>query len=191
MNIKLIIGLGNPGKKYESTRHNLGRSIIQAWRKQAGFSDFKEKKKMQALVSEDKFQKEKVVLALPETFMNSSGQSIKLIVKNYKIKPDSVVVVHDDFDLDLGKIKISKDRGSGGHKGIQSIINQLKTKSFVRFRIGIKPKRKSKDLDKFVLKKFSRTEQLIIKKIIKKTLEAISFYMENDLEKAMNEFNKE
>ncbi len=191
MNIKLIIGLGNPGEKYESTRHNLGRLIIQAWQKQTGFSDFKEKKKIQALVSEDRFQKEKVVLALPETFMNSSGQSVKLMVKNYKLKPSSVVVVHDDFDLDLGKMKISKDRGSGGHKGIQSIINQLKTKDFIRFRIGIKPKRKPKDLDKFVLKKFSRTEQLIIKEMIKKTLKAISFYLENNLEKAMNEFNKE
>jgi len=189
--MNLIIGLGNPGKKYESTRHNFGRLIIQAWQKQTGFSDFKEKKKFQALVSEERFQKEKVVLALPETFMNSSGQSVKLMVKNYKLKPDNIVVIHDDFDLDLGKIRISKDKGSGGHKGIQSIIDQLKTKGFIRFRIGIKPKRKPKDLDKFVLKKFSRTEQLIIKKTIKKTLGAISFYLENNLEKAMNEFNKE
>jgi len=185
--MKLIIGLGNPGKQYKSTRHNLGRLIIKSFQKKAGFSDFESKKKMKALIS----KKEKTILALPETFMNSSGQSIKLIAKNYKLKSDNIIVIHDDFDLDIGKMKISKNRGAAGHKGIQSIINQLKTKSFIRFRIGIKPKRKPKDLDKFVLKKFSKTEQLIIKKAIKKTLGAISFYLENDLEKAMNEFNKE
>ena len=185
--MKIIIGLGNQEKKYESTRHNLGRLIIKSFQKKADFPEFKTNKKLQALIS----KKEEVVLALPETFMNASGQSVKLLAKNYKLKADNIIVIHDDFDLELGKIRISKNKGAGGHKGVQSIINELKTKDFIRFRIGIKPKRKPKDLDKFVLKKFTGTEEKIIKKVIEKTLNAIEVFLNQGLEKAMSEFNKE
>jgi len=185
--MKIIIGLGNQEKKYESTRHNLGRLIIKNFQEKAGFSEFKINKKLQALISKE----ERVVLALPETFMNTSGKSVKLLIKNYKLKADNITVIHDDFDLDLGKMKISKNRGAGGHKGVQSIINELKTKDFIRFRVGIKPKRKPKDLDKFVLKKFTETEQKIIEETIEKTLNAIEVFLNQGLEKAMTEFNKE
>jgi len=188
--MKIIIGLGNPGEKYRSTRHNLGRLIIENFQKEAGFPDFKLKKKLQALVSKDKVNKEKIALALPETFMNSSGKSVKSLTANYKLSAKDIWVVHDDFDLELGKLRISKDRSSGGHKGIQSIMNELKTKDFVRFRVGVKSKRRPRNLDKFVLKKFSKIEKEVIKKAIKKTLEAIALTLEQGLEKAMNEFNK-
>ncbi len=185
--MKIIIGLGNPEKKHESTRHNLGRLIIKSFQKKDDFLEFKTNKKLLALIS----KKEKVVLALPETFMNASGKSVKLLAKNYKLDANNIVIIHDDFDLELGKIRISKNRGAGGHKGVQSIINELKTKDFIRFRIGIKPKRKPKDLDRFVLKKFTETEQKIIKNVIEKTLNVIEVFLNQGLEKAMSEFNKE
>lgn len=184
--MKIIIGLGNPEKKHESTRHNLGRLIIKSFQKKAGFPDFELKKKMKALIS----KKGKMILAFPETFMNASGKSVKLLVKDYKLKTNNIVVVHDDFALDLGKIKISKSKGAAGHKGVQSIINELKTKDFIRFRVGIKPRRRPKNLDKFVLKKFTKQEKEVIKKTIEKCVEALEFVLEQGLEKAMNEYNK-
>ncbi len=184
--MKIIIGLGNPEKKHESTRHNLGRLIIKSFQKKVGFPDFELKKKMKALIS----KKGKTILALPETFMNASGKSVKLLVKNYKLKTNNIVVVHDDFALELGKLRISKNRSSGGHKGIQSIINELKTKDFIRFRIGIKPKRQPKNLDKFVLKKFTKQEKEVIKKAIKECVKALELELKQGLEKAMNEYNK-
>ena len=184
--MKIIIGLGNPEKKYESTRHNLGRLIIKSFRKKAGFSDFELKKKMKALIS----KKGKTILALPETFMNASGTCVKLLTKRYTLDIKNLIVVHDDFALELGKLRISKNRSSGGHKGIQSIINELKTKGFIRFRIGIKPKRRPKNLDKFVLKKFTKQEKETIKKAAKECVKALELVLEQGLEKAMNEYNK-
>ncbi len=184
--VKFIVGLGNPGEKYESTRHNLGRLIVKSFQRKIGFPDFELKKKMKALIS----KKGKVIIALPETFMNTSGASVKLLVKRYIIDSKNLIVVHDDFDLELGKLRISKNRSSGGHKGIQSIINELKTKDFIRFRIGIKPKRRPKSLDKFVLKKFTKQEKETIKKAIEECVKALELALEQGLEKAMNEYNK-
>ncbi len=184
--MKIIIGLGNPEKKHESTRHNLGRLIIKGFQRKADFPDFELKKKMKALIS----KKGKVILAMPETFMNASGKSVKLLVKDYKLKTNNIVVVHDDFDLNVGKIKISKNKGAAGHKGVQSIINELKTKDFIRFRIGIKSKRRPKNLDKFVLKKFTKQEKETIKKAVENCVEALELALEQGLEKAMNEYNK-
>jgi len=184
--MKIIIGLGNPEKKHELTRHNLGRLIIKSFQRKADFPDFELKKKMKALTS----KKGKIILALPETFMNASSKSVKLLVKNYKLKTNNIVVVHDDFDLGLGKLRISKNRSSGGHKGVQSIINELKTKDFIRFRIGIKSKRRPKNLDKFVLKKFTKQEKETIKKAVENCVEALELALKQGLEKAMNEYNK-
>ncbi|XOB41162.1 MAG: aminoacyl-tRNA hydrolase [Candidatus Nealsonbacteria bacterium] len=188
--MKIIIGLGNPEKKYQLTRHNLGRLIIENFQKEIKSPDFRLKKKFQALISESKISKDKIILALPETFMNSSGRAVKSLTANYKMPIKNIWVVHDDFDIELGKLRISKNKSSGGHKGIQSIINELKTKDFIRFRIGIKPKRRPKNLDKFVLKKFTKQEKETIKEAVKKCIEALEFALEQGLEKAMNEYNK-
>lgn len=188
--MKILVGLGNPEKKYESTRHNLGKLIIENFQKEIKFPDFKLKKKFQALISEGKISKDKIILALPETFMNSSGRAVKSLISNYKMPIKNIWIIHDDFDIELGKLRISKNKSSGGHKGIQSIINELKTKDFVRFRIGIKPKRRPKNLDKFVLKKFTKQEKEVIKKAIKECVKALEFALEQGLEKAMNEYNR-
>lgn len=169
----LIIGLGNPGKKYGNTRHNVGFRAIDELKL---------------------FDLESVVLAKPKTFMNESGKAVKNLLKNYHLKPNSLILIHDDIDLPLGKIRIAKNRGAAGHKGVESIIKVLGTKNFVRFRIGIKPKSyilNSKSLDKFVLQKFNKEEKEVIDEVIKKTARAIEYLLKEGLEKAMNKFNKQ
>ena len=189
--MKIIVGLGNPEKKHESTRHNLGRLIIKSFQKQSVFPDFKLKKKFQSLISEDKFNGEKIILALPETFMNLSGKAVKSLIANYKLSTKDVWIIHDDFDVELGKLKISENKSSAGHNGIQSIINELKTKDFTRFRIGIKPKRIPKTLEKFVLKKFTKKELEIIERIDDKAIQVLEFALKEGIEKTMNEFNQD
>lgn len=189
----LIVGLGNPGQKYENTPHNIGRLVLSNWKEAAGFSDFSFKKKFNAFISENNFEGEKIILALPETFMNNSGNAVKALVSNYKLTAADIWVVHDDIDLPLGKIKIVKDRGAAGHKGIESIIKILKTKNFIRFRIGIKPKPYTlnpKILTKFVLQQFNKENKKIVKEIIKTAIEAIELSLKEGVEKAMNKYNK-
>ena len=171
----LIVGLGNPGKKYQNTRHNIGSRTID---------------ELESLNLKD------VVLAKPRTFMNNSGQAVKSLIQTYFTNNTMVLlskyfwVVHDDIDLPLGKIKISKGRGSAGHKGIESIIKELGTKNFVRFRIGICPKTgKPKNPERFVLQNFNKEEEKNVKEVIKKTAEAIEFCLKEGLEKAMTKFN--
>ena len=186
----LIIGLGNPGEKYQLTRHNIGRLIVSSWQLVAWFPNFKFNKKFNALISKGIFNKKKIVLALPETFMNLSGKSVKSLTTNYKLPTTNLWVIHDDIDLPLGKIRIVKNRGSAGHKGVESIIRELKTKEFIRFRIGISQFAQNQKSNEFVLKNFTKNEEKIVKKLIKKIAEAIEFSLKEGIEKAMSRFNK-
>jgi PTH1 family peptidyl-tRNA hydrolase len=189
----LVVGLGNPGKKFEKTRHNVGFLVLNEFSKNNNFPKFKLSKKFQAEITEGEIAGQKVILAKPRTFMNLSGKCVKLLTKTYNLKPNNLIAIHDDLDLPLGKIKISFGRGAAGHKGVESIIRELKTKNFVRFRIGIKPKTynlKPITLEKFVLQKFTNEEEKIVKDVIKKTAEAIEFSLKEGLEKAMNKYNR-
>ncbi len=166
----IIIGLGNPGKKYKDTRHNVGSKVIDELE----------------FLNETKF-----VLIKPKVFMNNSGKAVKKIISNFQFPIFNLWVIHDDIALTVGKIKISKNRGAAGHKGIESIIKELKTKNFVRFRVGIQPKSgKPKSIEKFVLQKFNKEEKKIIKEVIKKTVEAVEITLKQGLEKAMTKFNR-
>lgn len=168
----LIVGLGNPGKKYADTRHNVGSRVVS----ELGSLNLKN-----------------VILEKPKTFMNESGKAVKSLLKQYKIKPNSLVVVHDDIDLPLGTIRIVKNRGAAGHKGVESIIKELKTKNFIRFRIGIANEKKENTKQKlkgFVLQKFNRGEEKIVKEVIKKTAEAVEFFLKEGLERTMTKYNK-
>lgn len=186
----IIIGLGNPGKKYEYTRHNIGFRVVDEFRKRNNLSGFKPSKKFNSLISEDAFDSKKVIIAKPQTFMNESGKAVKTLINFYKTTRTVLLVIHDDVDLPLGKIRIAKNRGSAGHKGVQSVIDRLKTKNFIRFRFGIKPQAgKLKNSEKFVLQKFSKEEKNIVKEIIEKTVEAIELTLNQDLEKTMNKYN--
>lgn len=189
----LIVGLGNPGKKFKRTRHNLGFRIVENFAKKNNFPDFKFSKKNNAKICKRKIDQKSIILAKPQTFMNNSGKVVKKLTYNLQLTTNNLWIIHDDLDLPLGKIRISKGRGSAGHKGVQSIIDELKTKNFVRFRIGIKPKKyklKAKNLEKFVLQKFTKREEKIIKKAIERTCLAIKMAIREKIEKAMTEFNK-
>jgi len=157
----IIVGLGNPETKYKNTPHNIGFEAIDRIAKENNFPDFKLSKKFKAIISE----KDDTILVKPETYMNNSGQSVAKLVKFYKTK--DLTVIHDDIDLPLGKIRVSQNRGSAGHKGIESIIKELGTKDFKRIRIGVQPEEKPRNLEKYVLTKFKKgTEQLIVKEIM-------------------------
>jgi len=194
-----IIGLGNPGGEYKNTRHNVGRIILEKFANTNAdsFSSWEESGKLKALYSKGKIGKNNVELLMPETFMNNSGVSVKKIITSSK-KAENLVVIYDDLDLGFGDFKVSFNRGSGGHKGLESIIKNIKTKGFIRVRVGIspvtpkgkirKPKGEKKVLD-WVMKDFKKIEMEILKKISKKTNEAIEIIIKDGRVKAMNKFN--
>lgn len=176
----LIAGLGNPGKKYEKTRHNVGFMILDRFAANEGVA-FKYSEKFNADIAETTlvFPGEKkhvrMMLAKPQTFMNNSGESIAKIAKFYKLRSDDQVwVVHDDLDIELGTIRIRVSGSSAGQKGVESIIERLGTDCFTRFRVGIKPKEgQKKPAEEFVLEKFKAEERKTIEKEIDKVLEMI------------------
>jgi PTH1 family peptidyl-tRNA hydrolase len=189
----LIVGLGNPGKKYEKTRHNVGFMTVEGLKlKVESFSDWRNIGKLQAKISEGEISSQRVILVKPQTFMNESGKSVKSLTKQYALTANNLIVIHDDLDLPLGKIRISVGIGSAGHKGVESIIRELGTKDFVRFRIGIKPLKtvREQETEKFVLKKFDKPEEKILKEAIEKTIEAVETTIKEGVEKAMSRFNK-
>jgi PTH1 family peptidyl-tRNA hydrolase len=177
----LIAGLGNPGEKYDRTRHNVGFAVIN---KLAAIFDVKLKNesKFEAEVAETTimFPGEKkhvrVALAKPQTYMNESGRSIQKLVKYYRLRTeDQVWIIHDDLDLQLGQVRIRVNGSSGGQKGIDSIINALGTNHFVRFRIGITPTAgQPKAAEEYVLEKFRKEEQVIIDEEIQTVIEQIN-----------------
>lgn len=167
--MRLIIGLGNPGRKYKKTRHNVGFRVLDEFRKQNSFPNFKMQKKFQAEVSEGLLNKEKTILVKPQTFMNNSGRAVRALVNFYKIPLENLVVVHDELDLPIGEIKMSEDKGSAGHNGVQSIINELGSQAFNRLRIGISDPNSAISPEKFVLQKFSKPEQKILKSVVQKS----------------------
>jgi len=189
--MKLIIGLGNPGEKYEKTRHNIGFMAIESLREViGGFSNWKLDKKLETEVSRGHIASccEDVILAKPQTFMNNSGRAVQLLTTHYKLRPADVLIVHDDLDLELGTLRLSFASGSAGHNGVQSIIDTLGTKDFWRLRVGIGPKRGA--ADKFVLKPFSRTEQLKVKRAVTATAHAVQLMFQKGPSAAQTEINQ-
>lgn len=177
--MKLILGLGNPDKKYQNTRHNIGFAmldyIFDNWLKAEGFSAWSENKKFQALISEGAINNEKIIIAKPLTFMNNSGIAAQALLSYYKINPSDLIVIHDELDLILGNFKIQKNISSAGHNGIGSIIEMIGTQDFTRARIGVgREDRKAQGNGAdFVLGKFNLLEKLKLKDVKKKILEAL------------------
>lgn len=184
MNIKLIIGIGNPSPEYQNTRHNVGFMFIDHIAKKNDFGDFEMNKKLNALTAKGKIDGSSVILSKPQTYVNKTGESA-LKLKNFsKIKPEQILVIQDDLDVPFGNTKISFDKNSGGHKGIESIMKSLKTKKFYRLRIGLaklalqkarqqSDKKRDEFVVKMVLSKFSPSEQEHLKKILKEGYEKI------------------
>lgn len=192
-----IVGLGNPGDEYKSSRHNTGRILAESFCKKEKFPEFKVDKKLKAVVSGGKMEKEKVEVIIPETFMNKSGLSLKPIVTSKK-KAQDLIVIYDDLDLAIGTFKISFNRGSGGHRGVESIVRTLKTKEFVRIRVGISPSTPSGKVKKpqgekkvvdFIIGDFKPKELDAIKKVSKKINEALEMIITENYQKAMSVYN--
>ena len=172
--MKLIIGLGNPDEEYKKTRHNAGFLAVDALVLILQATNYKLQANFNTEVSNGIIDNEKIILAKPQTFMNNSGQAVKAIIDYYKIKPEDIVVIHDDLDIPLGEYKISKNKNSGGHKGVQSIIDYLGTKDFTRIRIGIMTENKKTPTEKFVLERFSGDEMGIVEGVIEEIAKNIS-----------------
>jgi len=189
----LIVGLGNPGPKFKNTRHNLGFMVLDKFSEENDFSDWKKSEKNNCLFEKKIIAEKEIELVKPLTYMNNSGRAVKLVAKKHNLKSKDIIVVHDDIDLPLGKIKIVKNRGAAGHKGIQSIINESGTKDFVRIRVGIKNKKianREQRTEDFVLKKFTKEEEKILKGTVEKAVKVIDFFLKEGAEKTMTEFNK-
>ena len=192
-----VVGLGNPGDEYAGTRHNAGRVILEALAQKNDFSDWYEDKKTRGLWSTGKLGKTKVQLVEPNNFMNNSGGSVKPLIK-VKKDLESLVVIYDDLDLPIGRVKISFDRGDGGHNGLKDIISVLKSREFVRIRIGVSPETPGGKLKKpkgeqavidFLMKDFKDAEMTELKKIAKKIGEALECFATDGKDKMMSLYN--
>jgi len=189
--MRLIVGLGNPGEKYQNTRHNLGFMVLdELARKMLPLLKTKwqeDKKDNSQFIKIDS----QLILVEPQTMMNASGFAVAKMANFYKVKPEDIWVVHDDVDLPLAKIKIRLGGAAAGHHGVESIIQQLGTDKFVRFRLGISHPGKSNDklVERYVLHNFDVHEKSKLKQMIKQTVGAIEVALDDGLEKAMNHFN--
>ncbi len=195
----IIVGLGNPGEEYANTRHNTGRMALEYACDQNNIGEWKEDKKANATIARGMIEKSTAVLVLPDTFMNKSGSAVAKYVKSVKAA-EKLVVVYDDLDLPLGKMKMSFDRGSGGHKGIESIARALKTKAFWRIRIGVSPATVSgklrkpsgeKDVLDFILSKFKPSELPVLKTVFKRAATVLDTIASEGPMKAMGVCNSQ
>lgn len=183
----IIVGLGNPGKRYENTRHNVGFNVIDILANEYGISVTKMKHK--ALIGEGRVGTEKIVLVKPVTYMNLSGESLVEIYNFYKIDRNNIVVIYDDIDLDVGKIRIRKKGSGGTHNGMKSIVKCLETTDFPRIRVGISKPEPGDDLANFVLSRFSKEEEVELKDGLEKVVKAIDCIITENIDLSMNKFN--
>ncbi len=193
----ILVGLGNPTEEYENTRHNAGRDALEYVRKKEKFPEWEFDKKLNAQITEGKIGKAKVMLVCPDTFMNKSGTTVQKLVKSKKAAQE-MLVVYDDLDLPIGKIKISYNKSSGGHNGLESIIRAVKTQEFPRIRIGVSPGTPSGKIRKlegekkvlgFLLGKFTKGDQEKLSKVYKMVHEAITVATTEGHVMAMNKCN--
>ncbi len=186
--MKLIVGLGNPGGQYQDTRHNIGFMVVDkiekdlskgippAWQKD-------EKKNVLTVKIGD------ILFVKPQTFMNKSGFAVRALMDFYKLTPQDIWIIHDDMDLPIGKIKIRAQGSSAGHNGVESIIRELKSDQFVRFRLGIGHGIKHSNVISFVLSRFHQDEAGDFKKLVKHAADAVQMALKNGIEKTMNRYN--
>ena len=193
--MKLIVGLGNPGRSYANNRHNIGFMCVNHFARTQGIRF--DRKQGQARIGSGEIAGSQVVLAKPQTYMNSSGESVSRLVKRFKVTPGDLLVIHDDLDLPPGKIRIRSGGSSGGHKGINSIISCLGTKEFSRLRVGIgrplalvgSTEMCEADIIAYVLSDFYPDEKQVITQVIPRVSEAILCVLTESLVVAMNKYN--
>lgn len=185
--MKLIVGLGNPGDKYAGTRHNIGFSVIVnlADRYNVGMSESKQK----AAVGKCVIGGEKVLLAMPQTYMNLSGDSVRALADYYHLEPEEILVVYDDINLDVGKLRMRAGGSAGGHNGMKDIIAKLGTQDYPRLRLGVGAKPSGMDLADYVLGRFPKDELPLVRETVDRAADAVECFIKEDVETAMNRFN--
>lgn len=190
MSISLVAGLGNPGREYENTRHNLGFVVIDAfarkhglsWKRQAGFDA--------ETARWDRASGQTLILVKPQTFMNESGRSLQSLSGFYKVPPAAITAIYDDLTIDLGLVKISVTGSAGGHNGVASLLEHLGD-GFIRYRLGIGPKQPAQmDLKDFVLGKFTPEQQSLVDQKLDHYLSGLSLLIEQGADRAMNSLNR-
>ncbi|MEI8378118.1 MAG: aminoacyl-tRNA hydrolase [bacterium] len=184
-----MIGLGNPGSKYENTRHNIGFAVVSYLADKYSISG-KTESKLNAIVGKGKIGTEDAVILQPLTYMNLSGQAVSAVMSFYKIQKENILGVYDDLSLELGVMRFRSNGSDGGHNGMKSIIQHLGgDNKFARLKIGIGPQPSFLAAENFVLQKFSCDEKKYLDKIIPICSEAIEFYIDNSIDEAMNKYN--
>ena len=183
----LIVGLGNPENEYASTRHNMGFDTINEIAKRNNISITKSKFK--GLYETAIINGEKVILLKPQTYMNLSGESIKEACNFYNIKPEELIIIYDDMDIEKGKIKLRKKGGPGSHNGMKSVVQELGTTEFSRIRVGIGQPEFKNDMINYVIGKVPEEEQKVLQEGVKKAAEAVEEIVKNGIDIAMNKFN--
>lgn len=185
--MKVIVGLGNPGKDYDKTRHNIGFMVIDELVDSLKVSG--PKIKFKAVYGEANVDGEKILLVKPQTFMNNSGEAVRDILNFYKVKPEDLIIIYDDIDIDFSSVRIRKKGSAGSHNGMKSIIYHIETDDFPRIRIGVGKKHENQDLANFVLSRFSNEETEDINIAIKKAAEAVLSIVKDGVDNAMNKYN--
>lgn len=183
----IIIGLGNPSKEYDRTRHNAGFSVIDvlAERYRIGVTE----KKHKALYGKGMIEGRKVILAKPQTFMNLSGESVRLLMDYYKISPEELIIIYDDISLEPGQLRIRQKGSAGGHNGIKNIIAHLGNQEFARIKVGVGAKPRGMDLAAYVLGRFPKDEQELMNQAFDEAARAAAAIMTDGIDAAMNHFN--
>jgi len=184
--MKLIVGLGNPGKKYEGTRHNTGFMVMDALADH--YNQDISNKKFNGLYTKFKYNGEDIILLKPQTYMNNSGESVGQFLRYFKLKPTDLLVIYDDMDMPTGKLRLREKGSAGGHNGIKSIIAHVGTNEFRRIRVGIS-KLPRYDVIDYVLGHFTSEEKPLIEEGINNAVKAIDTYLKEDFNKAMNLYN--
>lgn len=191
--MKLIVGLGNPGPKYEKVRHNLGFTALEEFRHKGDWGDWG----IDGEFKSEIVKKDDIILARPQTYMNNSGLAVRLLTTYYKLPSTNIIVVHDDLDLPLGKIKVRMGGAAAGHHGVESIIKELGTDQFIRVRMGIgnlktkssEHKKAHVSAEKFVLEPFMHSEKSPVKHMLKQAVKALQILLEKGLTVAQNQYN--
>jgi PTH1 family peptidyl-tRNA hydrolase len=182
-----VVGLGNPGRRYADNRHNVGFMLVKEI---AGVWGVAVKKaRFRSKTAEARRDGESVVLALPQTFMNESGEAVGELVRGLRLDPERLIVVYDDIDLPLGEIRIRREGGPGTHRGMASIVRDVGTTRFPRIRIGIRPGAGSGDIVRFVLAPFRRDERDILARSLGEAREALELIIAGRIDEAMNRYN--
>jgi PTH1 family peptidyl-tRNA hydrolase len=183
---KLIIGLGNPGRKYAGNRHNVGFQCLDRLAEAWGLSFSQRKHK--ALLAQGEIAGLKVILAKPQTFMNLSGDAVQQMARFHRVPPDNILVIYDDLDLPVGRIRLRPEGGSGGHKGMKSLIEHLGTNGFPRLRVGIGRPTHGDPVD-YVLDDFTLDERITIDVVYEKVVSAVELWLTEGVAAAMNRYN--